>query len=280
MRRIIITKGLPGCGKSTWAKEFISQNPSYRRINKDDIRNSMMPSFNLKYEDKVIKIRNLLIDHFLSNGLNVIVDDTNLNPKHINFITENFNHRAVIEIKDFSGCTIEECIKRDLKRENSVGEKVIRDMYNKYIRVIQEYKPLSIEAENAIIVDLDGTLAINNGRSPYAWGRVDEDGINVNIAKIVDDYKGKVILVSGRDSICREETINWLNKYNIKCDSLFMRQENDSRKDSVVKKEIFDTYIRDRYYIDFVLDDRLQVCRMWHELGLTILRVGDPDLDF
>lgn len=60
-----------------------------------------------------------------------------------------------------------------------------------------------------------------------------------------------------------------------------MRPKNDNRKDSVVKKEMFDKYIRDKYYIEAVFDDRLQVCQMWHnEIGLPLFRVGDPDADF
>ena len=61
---------------------------------------------------------------------------------------------------------------------------------------------------------------------------------------------------------------------------LFMRKTGDFRQDAVIKKEIYDQFIKDKYYIEFVLDDRLQVCRMWYDLGLTLLTVGDPDADF
>ena len=39
MIKVYITKGLPGSGKSTWAKETVDKYPnSYKRINKDDLR--------------------------------------------------------------------------------------------------------------------------------------------------------------------------------------------------------------------------------------------------
>ena len=58
-----------------------------------------------------------------------------------------------------------------------------------------------------------------------------------------------------------------------------MRTKDDNRKDSEVKREFYDE-LKDRYDIKYVVDDRLQVCRLWWELGLCLLKVGDPDLEF
>lgn len=39
MLKIILCKGLPASGKSTWTRELIDKNPEkYKRINKDDLR--------------------------------------------------------------------------------------------------------------------------------------------------------------------------------------------------------------------------------------------------
>jgi hypothetical protein len=56
-----------------------------------------------------------------------------------------------------------------------------------------------------------------------------------------------------------------------------MRETGDRRKDSIIKKEIFDRHIRDVYNIEFVLDDRNQVVELWRSLGLTCLQVADGD---
>lgn len=56
-----------------------------------------------------------------------------------------------------------------------------------------------------------------------------------------------------------------------------MRPEGDIRKDSIVKREIFENYIRDYYNIQFVLDDRNQVVEMWRSLGLKCLQVQEGD---
>ena len=60
-------------------------------------------------------------------------------------------------------------------------------------------------------------------------------------------------------------------------DALFMRAEGDSRRDSIVKQEIFDTDVRDRWRVVGVFDDRQQVVRMWRGLGLTVFQVAEGD---
>jgi hypothetical protein len=118
-----------------------------------------------------------------------------------------------------------------------------------------------------------------NGRSPYEWKRVGEDTIDENVARFIADHFGApeaLIVLSGRDAVCRSETESWLARYNIQYDYLFMRAEGDMRKDSIVKREIFEREIKDKYYPYLVLDDRDQVVRMWRdELGLTVWQVAD-----
>jgi hypothetical protein len=56
-----------------------------------------------------------------------------------------------------------------------------------------------------------------------------------------------------------------------------MRDIYDSRRDSVVKREIFEREVRDRYHVVGVFDDRMQVVKMWRELGLTVFQVAEGD---
>ena len=79
----------------------------------------------------------------------------------------------------------------------------------------------------------------------------------------------------------RVPTEQWLKeKVQLSYHSLFMRQTGDFRKDAIIKQEIYEREIKDKYNVLFVLDDRLQVCRMWYSLGLPLLKFGDPDADF
>jgi predicted kinase len=63
MLNVIICKGLPGSGKSTWAKKLIDDHPGqYKRINKDDLR-AMLDNgkFSKQNEDFVLEVRNQIL---------------------------------------------------------------------------------------------------------------------------------------------------------------------------------------------------------------------------
>lgn len=133
----------------------------------------------------------------------------------------------------------------------------------------------------AVIVDIDGTLAIRSGdRSPFDWSRVGEDTPNpavVELVRILDD-PFHIILMSGRDESCRLQTEMWLDAQLVPFDELYMRPANDNRKDSLLKAELYRTHILNRYEVAFVIDDRTQVVRMWRDvLGLTVFQVADGD---
>lgn len=296
MKEIIITKGLPASGKTCWANELLAKYPGrYKNICKDDLRKMLDNSrWSKANEQFILQRRDELILKALEAGYSVVVSDTNLHEKHEKRIRElakihynNTGHSVNIQIKFFE-ITPEEAIQRDLVRPNSVGSGVIWDMYNRYIRK-EEGKPEPIKQDDslphAIICDLDGTLALLNGRNPYDASTCGEDNVNYNIFGILVSYPKIVmpIFVTGREDKYKEETLAWLknacgyspddSKY-APC-KLLMRKSGDSRKDCIIKKEIFDQHIKDKYYIPLVLDDRNQVVKMWRELGLTCLQVAE-----
>ena len=134
----------------------------------------------------------------------------------------------------------------------------------------------------AVIFDIDGTLAEKGDRSPYDWSKVGEDKPIQPIIDLLhlfqkDGYK--IIVFSGRDSVCMRETELWLEKNEIFQDLLFMRTERDNSPDYMVKENFYGM-VKGDFDIRYVVDDRLQVCKLWHRLGLTLLRVGDPESNF
>jgi len=150
------------------------------------------------------------------------------------------------------------------------------------MEVKEEYKE-DPNLPHAIVVDIDGTLAHSNGRSPYDWGRVGEDKFDEVVGDLVNLYTGDgnpfcgVILISGRDEVCRVKTEAWLKDNCMLWTNLYMRPEGNNEKDCVIKRRIFEEHIRGKYYIDFVLDDRNQVVEMWRSLGLKVLQVAEGD---
>lgn len=131
MAKMIILAGLPGAGKSTLAKKMVKQDQTYVRVNLDDIR-SMLGTSDFNKEKLVEQIELISIGYAFNQKYNVIVDDTNLNPKKINklkVIAKQYN--AEVDYKLIS-TDVEECIRRDALRERPVGEDVIRRFYEKY----------------------------------------------------------------------------------------------------------------------------------------------------
>jgi predicted kinase len=275
--KVILTKGLPGSGKSTWAKKILKAKPnSYKRINKDDLR-AMLDDGKFSHDSEkfILEVRDALIQLAVLKGKHVIVDDTNLAPKHEARIRQLIKGTAEFQVMDFTDVPIETCIERDLQRTNSVGEKVIRQMYNQFLAPKKEEVDYVKNAEHVVICDLDNTLFLLNGRNPYDASTCVNDLLNPVVFEIIKNRR--VILVSGREDKYMVETKMALDKHKINFIDLFMRETGDSRKDAIVKQEIFDSQIRFVYNVDFVLDDRNQVVEMWRSLGLTCLQVADGD---
>jgi predicted kinase len=289
-----MTKGLPASGKSTWAKDQVARsNGKIKRINKDDLRDMIDAGVWSKRNEKdILKVRDKLIQHYLSNDCSVIVDDTNLAPKHqaaLEEIAQGF--QCNFEIRDFLDVPLDECIRRDLARPVSVGERVIKSMYNTFLKpkpdVAQYQAPEHNEdLPNCIIVDIDGTLAHMNGRSPYDYTKVKTDVVDEQVRDIIWRYAQRdpnetpstyIMVVSGREDSCKADTEQWLQDNQIPHDELHMRKTGDLRNDTIIKQEIYEEWIKDRYNVRFVLDDRNRVVDMWRNLGLKVLQVAPGD---
>ena len=96
-----------------------------------------------KREKYILSCRNLLLNTAIYMKFNtIIIDDMNLNPKDfeyvslvvdkVNEIIKDTKNQYKIEIKDFTNVPLNVCIERNSKRENPLGEKVIRGIFNKY----------------------------------------------------------------------------------------------------------------------------------------------------
>lgn len=285
MKKVIIMRGLPGSGKSTWAKQMVRDHPnSYKRINRDELRLMLDDGYTSNGNEKFVRqVRDILITKALTDGKHVIVDDTNLSERsltRIRQLVQEFNKahndEVTVEIKEME-TTINECIARDIGRERQVGEQVIRKMHRQHMEARDLYCEQDRTLPKAILCDLDGTLALLNGRNPFDATDCDKDVLNGPVAHILSTYKQggyAILLLSGRQDKHRDATLRFLEQHGIAYDMLQMRITGDDRKDAIVKKQLFDETIRDKYYIEFVLDDRNQVVDMWRdELKLPCFQV-------
>lgn len=289
MKTVLILKGLPASGKSTYARKLIDENKGmWKRLNKDELRAMLDNSEHSVANEKFVeRVRDMMLVEALKEGKHVVIDDTNLSDRPIERITQvvqNYiktsGRQVKFEFKEME-TSLEECLARDEIREKKVGKEVIMKMYRTHILKDERgphYQPQDDTLPPAILCDLDGTLAIIHDRSPFDGQRCETDLLNEPIAEIVKNYAAlgvKIILMSGRDEAARRPTINWLTYNKIPYHALYMRATGDARKDSIVKKELYEAHVKGQYLVKFVLDDRNQVVDLWRlELGLPCLQVN------
>lgn len=302
MTALTITRGLPGSGKTTWDESFVemSRDPKPVRVNRDETRFLLYGGYSsLSYlqEEEVTRVQQGQACLLLDGGVDVIIDDTNLNAKTVKGwqrIAQRYGAR--FQNVDFP-LESHECKKRVARRVadggRSVPGDVIDKMHSKYLRTgfpaivpLEPVKPFTEPyvpdemKDDAWIFDVDGTLTTGpHERSPYDWAKVGQDKVNAPVVALLGSLSSldSIIVVSGRDGSCYNQTRRWLSANGIWFDRLYMCPEGDTRKDAIVKAEIFDREIRDNYNVLGVFDDRRQVVDSWRSIGLTCFQVAEGD---
>ena len=297
MFRLIATRGLPASGKTTFARRL---QPGVVRVNRDDLRRMMHGErlFTQWAEGQVTKVQRAQVEALLAARVSVCVDDTNLRSRTLRDWAELAQqYGAAFEVHDFTDVPLEECLRRDAARPEAdrVGEAAIRRLHERYLAnralplplpAVRPGGPAAVheaDAERAaiVLVDIDGTVALNVSRSPYDMTRVSEDVPNEAVIAAVRAMHAAghgVIFCSGRDASARADTEAWLARHvKVPYLALHMRAIGDQRKDAIVKQEIYEREIKDRYRVVGVFDDRMQVVRMWRSLGLTVFQVAEGD---
>lgn len=300
MRKIIVTVGISGSGKSTFANNLVQVNPNlYTVINRDKLREllfgyteeNVQDYYNRpdirKLEKQVSKYEDILIKEALASGLVPIIDATHLKREYL----ERFKYWNTFVDVVFHDITLEKAINRDGKRRRSVGAEIITRQYNQYKSLVAslekepiDFKPVTIDNNEdnppVIIFDIDGTLAHKGDRSPYDWKAVGKDTVDVptkfialNVAATnkMLGAEGKLIICTGRDGSCLNETVEWLNNNNISFDSIYIRDEGDMRPDWVIKEEMWREICKDHYIVG-MFDDREQVVNRARALGLKVFQ--------
>ena len=285
MAKLLVLSGLPASGKSTYAAEIVAQG-NWVRLNRDLLRTMLhFEKFSGRNEGVTVDCEKALARTLLTLGHNVIIDDTNLNPKNKEMWSTiakecgaSFEHKHI-------DTYWKECVYRDRVREKSVGEHVI-------VGMAMQYEFYEQPEMGFIIVDLDGTLCDITHRLHYVkkpegekkdwksfFGEIEHDTRREDVYAIVDKYYGEgyeIVFVSGRPDNYRVQTDTWLAKnFEIPYTALFMRRSGDKRPDTEVKQQIYDTYFKDKYMVHKVIDDRPSVVRQWLSNGLDVIDVGN-----
>jgi hypothetical protein len=140
-----------------------------------------------------------------------------------------------------------------------------------------------------VIIDIDNTLSIANERFNLATkenGKIDWDIVhtsenlikdkpNLPMVELAKNYKQigfEIIILTGRPESTRNVTKEWLQKYNIPYNKLYMRSwEDNFLKAPVFKKKIYETEIKEDVFCAF--DDDQRIIDVWVELGIPAFKV-------
>lgn len=301
MIKAILTKGLQNSGRSTWSKQFVKENQDYKRICRDDFRHMLFSyEFSKNNEELVKELVYKSIEACIIDGYNIVLDEMNLSEKILNknkrmieeIVSNNFpDEKVEFEIKEFP-ITLSEAIERHKNTNKPFNDSVIKNTYKRYEveckQMIERSKPkikYVDEIPDCVIFDIDGTLSNSVDRKIFDDENIHKDKI-ISAIKFLNAMCAEwqcgvvqfsIILMSGRQDSCKDKTEEWLKNNNIKYDHLYMRTSSDYRKDTIVKKELYEKYIKDKYNVLFVVDDRPCVCQMWIDQGIFVFNVSqDP----
>ncbi|MFC9292621.1 RNA ligase [Streptomyces sp. NPDC057011] len=304
-----VMTGLPASGKTTAARALQARaGGRMRRVNLDDLRSMLdLPDpergRSWAHEQTVLAVQDAAVRAAVDGGFDVVVDNTHLT-KHIpKRLKAAVGGLATFVVHDFTDVPLEECLRRDAARENQVGEEIIRVLAEKHEKArkggwrltaewmnggsgamavppVAPYVP-DPELPTAVMCDIDGTLALIGDRGPYDFSRCELDLLNVSVRNALDVFRradgDTIVLLSGRSEEHRPQTESWLRRHDVPYDELWMRATGDTRRDDVVKAELFDAHVRHRYAVRVSLDDRDRVVAVWRRMGLPTWQVNYGD---
>jgi predicted kinase len=315
MKKLILTIAASGSGKTTWAEEFIEQQEvrdtvldqpvsynNWRNLNRDDVRFELFCDgvrdwaqykFKRSNENKVTGVIDKMAQEAVANNKNIIVSDTNLNPKIRNKWKEFAEKNGYEYEEKLFPCSWEELVKRNAQREGGLSESILWSQYKRYNEQFGEFEQYCDDPslDQTIICDIDGTVADMKGiRKPFEWNKVGLDRPRYEIISMLEGLAfrtGHVTFLSGRDGICYDDTLEWIEN-NITNDwhediewDLHMRNPNDKRKDDIVKYELYQKHIKGIYNVSAVLDDRRQMIRFWNLINMpNVIDVGKYNEEF
>ncbi|MGL6228595.1 MAG: AAA family ATPase [Culicoidibacterales bacterium] len=298
---LIVTVGVAGSGKSTYAENLVRNSKGKMiQTNRDLIRAQLFGgkyNFSKSREKLVTDTQECTIRIAAANELSIIVSDTNLRGREK--LKELASELGMKYREVWFLVGIQELLERNSVRQSkAVPEEVIRNMFDLIneqfgnmtrtmrdeIEVYSQKKAYKAPAPNddlpsAVIFDLDGTLALMHNRGPYDLNVLDDLPNTLVIRQALQEQESKkLIFMSGRTDNTYDDTKAWLERYGlIVTDNLFMRKTGDMRGDVIVKQELFDANVANKYNVWYAMDDRNCVAQAWRAMGLTCWQVANGD---
>ena len=276
MARMIILRGIPGSGKSTWRDES-----GLSFVNMDTLRQECRG-----YSEREVRIvHDERILFFLDKGIDFIIDNTHIK-KHSYQKYLGWAGEAGYEtyIKLFK-TDLHTCIDRNSQRDNPVPLSVLLRMAHDFgydLQNVFRIEPDHYGQIPAIIVDLDGTLCDieppSQDQNTFFQG-ISSARKNETVSTITQHFYDStlILLVSGRAETYRAQTETWLAEHQVPYDWLLMRTVGDPTDDALVKEALFSTYVAPYCRVLFCVNDLPSVCQTWIALGFTCVQLQVAD---
>lgn len=310
---ITFTVGPPGAGKTRWAHQEVARRglQEVQRVNLDDfLTMTHGREFGpLSHPDLRI-VKRMLIDlirTIAESGRDVIVDSPNLSTRFPNQVRDELGDQHEYAIQDLTSKPLDFCIDNDRHRHTKnpwayVGSDEVSQAWNKGQALRRRFGgeglPLWVEELNrsdgivpyvgdpslptAVVVDIDGTLAATNPQGPCGTTRCVTDDLQQRLANMLQqftrDHGSHVVILTGRDEEHGDSLYEWLTVKSVRYDEAHMRPRGDTRRDNVVKLELFNRHVRNRFNVIAAFDDRDRVVRLWRRLGLLTCAVTFGDV--
>ena len=160
--------------------------------------------------------------------------------------------------------------------------------YRQYIatelnkKEVTSWKSINTCLKDAIIVDLDATLAFNTSGRPF-WGQgcaegIPKDVIDIRMRELLHSIcacsECSFIVLTGREDLpeIREATSSWLDINWLHPTELIMRPKGDVSKGDLCKFNLYNKFIKDKYNVLAVFEDSKKCVDMWRREGLLCLQ--------
>ena len=247
----------------------------------------------------------------------IILSNTNLTRSHRKALIANLkNNGFYVVIKVFNPA-LSDLLRYNQLRKNKVRNPVIFSMYQalqhqmedikleENVEIMSNHELHTSDNNDVILCDLDGTIAHikkdkdgKGHRTFFEMSKVKFDifdhVVYTMVSALAETFEADLVFFTGRNADCFDQTVEWLDKhledyedvtgiartFNNGGYKIYSRLLNDYRKDFEIKQELYDTFIKDRYEVLAVFDDRPQVIALWHDLGLKVISLGDQRIDF